>query len=532
MKPPKACTECRRTKRKCTRQNGQLGDSCDQCQLKHLKCTSCLTNVTARTLALLPNLTTIDIPVNVATRLVDHYLTKLHNRPQSLFHPATLKKQVQDGSVNKALLLSICSMGARFDAHDRIRSLESTYIGESKRLLLADLENICIENVQTCILIANLYAAHLNPSSEALFFRIGVNLLQIMEAGTLETETLIDREIRIRAWWTLYMADRWSSSSLGLAHQIRDTDIAVDLPMHEPVFESLSPDEMTLNVPWQPGLWAHKISLVRLFGPIKDLNHRSVHENIDNDEIESTVASLSKLLEEWEWTVPSSARLSTENLERYIEQGHGGAFVALHLGYHHYAALLYFRFLEPSASSSPLAAIYRAKCKFHASSYSDLVKLARQKENCQVIYPTVGHMAVVSSSILLHTLLFGVDEDVQPARDALKSNFEAILELRRYWPNTESMMHRLVTFQNYCLLSNDCRTHTLDGWMLRFLIHYSLPLGEKEVAPVTSAMDLDMDSFSARTQAVTEQGRYTEFDIENLMFDGAIAYDIDGSAAY
>jgi hypothetical protein len=425
-----------------------------------------LANVPPRGHALLPNLNptphqenSIDVSVDVAARLVDYYLTKLHNRPHSLFHPATLKKQVQDGSINKALLLSICSMGARFDTDDEIRSLENTYSNESKRLLLADLENICIENVQTCILIANLYAAHLNPSSEALFFRkryqknvllcrkltvltgIGVNLLQIMDVGTSSAaRRLIDREIRIRTWWTLYMADRWSSSSLGLTPQIRDSDIAVDLPIHEPIFESLSPDETKLNVPWQPGLWAHKISLVRLFGPIKDLNHRSVYGNIDHDEIESTVMALSKLLDDWEWTIPPNVRLSTENLERYIEVGHGGAFIALHLGYHHYATLLYFRFLEPAASSSPLAAIYRAKCKFHASSYSDLVKLARQKENCEVIYPTVGHMAVVSSSVLLHTLLFSVEEDVQPARNALKSNFEAILELRRYWPNTESMV--------------------------------------------------------------------------------------------
>ncbi|KAM0189097.1 hypothetical protein ACHAPI_010242 [Fusarium lateritium] len=536
MKPPKACHECRKTKRKCTRPSGQIGDPCDQCQVKNLRCTASLANVPPRIHTLLPNSSPprhrdspIDIPTDVAARLVDYYLTKLHNRPHSLFHPATLKKQVHDGSINKALLLSICSMGARFDQDDEIRSLEDSYNNESKRLLLADLENICIENVQTCILIANLYAAHLNPFSEALFFRMGVNLLQIMDAGAASAaRTLIDRELRIRAWWTLYMADRWSSSSLGLAPQIRDTDLAVDLPIHEPIFESLSPDETKLNVPWQPGLWAHKISLVRLFAPIKDLNHRSVYGNIDHDEIESTVAALSKLLEDWEWTIPPDVRLSTENLERYIEVGHGGAFIALHLGYHHYATLLYFRFLEP-ASSSPLAAIYRAKCKFHASSYSDLVRLSRQRANCEVIYPTVGHMAVVSSSVLLHTLLFSVDEDVQPARDALKSNFEAILDLRRYWPNTECMIHRLVTFQNYCLLSNDYKTHTLDGWMLRFLIQYSLPLGEKEITPVTSAMDLDMDSFSARTEAVTKQGRYTAFDFEDLMLDGIDMHDIVGS---
>lgn len=332
------------------------------------------------------------------------------------------------------------------------------------------------------------------------------------------------------------MADRWSSSSLGLPPQIRDTDLAVDLPMDETMFESLAPDQTKLNSPWQPGIWAHKISLVRLFGPIQDLNHRSVYGNVSAEELESSVASLSSLLENWEQTIPDDVKMNAENLQSHIQAGHGGAFVALHLGYHHYASLLYFRFLEPSASSSPFAALYRTRCKFHASSYSELLKLARRKDDCEVVYPTVGHMAVVSSSVLLHTLLFSEDEVLQDCRDALNANFEAILELKRYWPNTAPMVclsradyvgsaskltdhcqiHRLVTFQNFCLLSNDYRTHKLDGWMLRFLIEYSLPLGEKDVAPVTSGMDLDMDSFSARTQAVTEQGRYTTFETDGL----------------
>lgn len=267
-----------------------------------------------------------------------------------------------------------------------------------------------------------------------------------MNAGTCPpATTLVDREIRRRAWWTLYMADRWSSSSLGLPPQIRDCDLAVDLPMDETMFESLSPEETKLNSPWQPGIWAHKISLVQLFGPIQDLNHRSVYGNVGTEELESSVASLSRLLENWEWTIPHDVRMNAENLQRHIQAGHGGAFVALHLGYHHYATLLYFRFLEPTASSSASAELYRLKCKVHASSYSELLKLARQKENCEVIYPTVGHMAVVSSSVLLHTLLFSEDENLQDARDALNANFEAILELRRYWPNTAPMVCLRIT---------------------------------------------------------------------------------------
>lgn len=180
MRPPKACYGCRQSKRKCTRRSGRVGDACDQCQAKNLKCAGSLTSAAARPLPLLPRSqspiettqhSSVDVKPDIAVRLVDFYLTKLHNRPHSLFHPATLRAKVQDGSLKKALLLAICSMGTRFDDDDHIRSLENIYKDESKRLLLADLERICVENVQTCILLANLYAAHLNPSSEALFFR-------------------------------------------------------------------------------------------------------------------------------------------------------------------------------------------------------------------------------------------------------------------------------------------------------------------------------------------------------------------------
>jgi hypothetical protein len=262
-----------------------------------------------------------------------------------------------------------------------------------------------------------------------------------MDAGSCASgTTLIDLEIKRRTWWTLFMADGWSSSSLGLPRQFRGRELAVDLPMDEKLFESLNIDDTRLEVPWTPGIWAHKITLVQLFGPINDLNRRSVYGITTAEELETSVASLSKQLECWECLLPLDVKANEENLERHIQAGTGGAFVALHLGYHHYATLLYFRFLEPSVSPSPSADIYRNRCKFHASAYSNLLKLARQKKNCEVIYPTVGHMAVVSSSVLLHTLLFGEVGDLQSAREALNANFAAILELRRYWPNTAVMV--------------------------------------------------------------------------------------------
>lgn len=190
MKTPKACRQCRDSKRKCTRLAQAAGEPCDQCQKRSLSCTGIFgshpktpspavllpkqdleTRAEADTRTSHEDLGPADVSPGEAVVLVDYYLDKLHNRPASLFHPHRLRKQVRECSLNRALLLAICSMGSRFSPDEEIRAREISLMNESKRLLLADLENICLENVQTCIMIANLSAAHLKPSSEALFFR-------------------------------------------------------------------------------------------------------------------------------------------------------------------------------------------------------------------------------------------------------------------------------------------------------------------------------------------------------------------------
>jgi hypothetical protein len=44
------------------------------------------------------------------------------------------------------------------------------FSSEAKRLVKADLENICLENVQACILVGNICLAESNPDSESLYF--------------------------------------------------------------------------------------------------------------------------------------------------------------------------------------------------------------------------------------------------------------------------------------------------------------------------------------------------------------------------
>lgn len=458
-------------------------------------------------------LSTIDLPEQVIQELVSHYLSKIHDRPHSLFHPSTLRENIHNGHVSQALLFAICAMGSRFSRDPQIRLLESQLIFESKRLLKADLENICLENIQTCVLVANLCAAHSDTSTEALFFRIANGMANILWLTRFDSiDDLITREVKRRIWWTLFMADRWYSSGLGLSRQMKDFERETELPMDEQLFHSLTRFQQIIPTPWKPGLWAYMITLVELFGPIQDLNRKLVRGGYNEDEIEQQVQHLSRQLDLWLNGIPEDTKLNEDNFLYHLRRGTGGSFVALHLGFHHYSTLLYFQYLDTGRPEKATTNDYTNRCKHHASSVSLLLKRAGQQEDSEAVWPTVGHCLIVSSSVLLHTLLFG-DEQLSEVRSSLNSNFEALIELTRYYPCLKSMVNRLDKFQHMCLIAAHLPTYRVDKWMLRFLIEHSLPLEGQDSNLLAS---VELETLSAQIQRSAEQGRFTNFPFGEL----------------
>lgn len=179
----RSCQQCREAKRKCI--PGKDSDSvpcCSRCLRHHLACSHSQTQQLVRTrlearqpskeshtqTKAIDDFLADDGSVHL---LVHEYLAKIHGRPHSIFHAATLWKDIRERRVSKALILAICAMGAHVSTQPTLRSLEPLLTTESKRLLQIDLERVCLENIQTCILVANLCVAHENPSSEFLFFR-------------------------------------------------------------------------------------------------------------------------------------------------------------------------------------------------------------------------------------------------------------------------------------------------------------------------------------------------------------------------
>lgn len=256
----------------------------------------------------------------------------------------------------------------------------------------------------------------------------------------LENSPVIVRETSLRIWWSLYVIDRWCFSGLGLPRHMDYVDICSPLPMDDFTFDSLAYDQITLKAPCQPGIFAHMITLVHQFGPIQDINRTIAKGSMDATELGQRVEHIERRLESWRETLPADIQMTVQNLHSQQQDGQGGPFVALHLAYHHFSTLLYFHFLEKQQSTSSASGAYVSRCKSHAASFSSLLHLSRQMKGCEPNYPTVAHMTTVSSSVLVHTLLFGDLQELQKARRDLNMNFEGLLELQKYWPLTEVMV--------------------------------------------------------------------------------------------
>ncbi|KAF5241075.1 hypothetical protein FANTH_9292 [Fusarium anthophilum] len=255
------------------------------------------------------------------------------------------------------------------------------------------------------------------------------------------------------------------------------------------------------------------VTLIQHFGQIQGVNRAMAKGDMAPKVKCDAIKLIGQKLESWKASLPGNMQMTIQNIYSHQQNDLGGHFIGLHLVFHHLSALVYFNSLETKEQSYIGQQDHVALCKSHASSFSSLLHTSRQMTGCQQNYPTVGHMTTVASAVLLHTLLLGELEDIPKARQELNTNFEALIELGQYWPATEAMINRLMTFQKLCLLSTE--SHKLDGWMVRFLLEHSLGLMKRNLPIMPQTLDIESEDFTTRTNELLQQGRYTNFNIFN-----------------
>lgn len=260
--------------------------------------------------------------------------------------------------------------------------------------------------------------------------------------GLNEADDGVTRETKLRLWWTCYLVDTWASGGSGLPRQFDILNLAPRLPMDEEVFANMRPgDPDVLASEWKQGFWGYNVQMATIYSQITDLTKRIIHSDVwDEGGIEDAVRGLAVQLTAFEESLPIRMRYSQSNLTFQVERGLGRNFIALHLGLNHYATLLYYQYLDRNRPFTTNGAAYAARCKHHAIIFSEILQASRTHGGAEAIYNIVGHITVVSSSVLLHSYLFGNPDEIADIQERLESNFESLVQLRKYWLSVELMV--------------------------------------------------------------------------------------------
>jgi hypothetical protein len=195
---------------------------------------------------------------------------------------------------------------------------------------------------------------------------------------------------------------------------------------------------------WRPGLWGHMVQLVEIYTKIQQL-HKQLGETAEWDEVlmDKSVRGLESELDTFEQNLGPGLAFSLENLAVFVRRGLGSAFIAFHLGHHHYYTLLFYLYLDNRRPSTRNGKKYADRCKAHAAIICDVLKASREVPGAEALYNIVGHVTIVSSSVLLHTYLFGEPHELEDSKRRLESNLESLVQLRSYWPSVELMVRFL-----------------------------------------------------------------------------------------
>lgn len=291
---------------------------------------------------------------------------------------------------------------------------------------------------------ASLSVPELHPHADSSSPSVLANrMAQIAKLNTLDdSDDGITRDLKSRLWWTCYLTDTWASGGSGLPRQFNILNSAPRLPMDERVFNAMRPGDPDIPATeWTPGFWGYNVKLSCIYTQIADHLRMVVLTSAwDEEVIEDAVLELSVQLTAYEESLPLEMRYSPANLALQIERGFGRQFIALHLALNHYYTLLFYQYLDRSRPATTNGRAYAERCKQHAILFSGILHASRTQKGAEALYNIVGHVTVVSSSVLLHTFLFGNADEVQDMRERLESNFDSLVQLRKYWSSVELMV--------------------------------------------------------------------------------------------
>ncbi|CRG91314.1 putative transcriptional regulatory protein C417,09c [Talaromyces islandicus] len=265
----------------------------------------------------LPNRAYANLLLKVALRFLgnDYHLMLRKSTMDRM--EALYRNQSSDDPVFLCKLFALFSMGEMY-ANRRLASTKGSDIPGTgffvqAMSLLQDIHEEASVLYVEALLIISLFSLALNRTKTAYTYA-GMALRLCLTLGLHHNlpegypVSAVEREHRIRVWWSVYIIDRITSSKLGHPVTVRDSDIDVDLPS----MERLTPAEQE-EFSDPSHLVAH-VKLARITGDIiGDIYGRS-------DQAKAFVQSVQKILRSlrsWAETLPESVQISPGKPQKY-----------------------------------------------------------------------------------------------------------------------------------------------------------------------------------------------------------------------
>ncbi|GMF78644.1 unnamed protein product [Aspergillus oryzae] len=371
----------------------------------------------------------------VLHELVGLYFRHIHNIAHTMFHEPSFMHHMREGTASMKHVYGMCALAASGEVDHQRKHI---YVG-----------------------LARLHA----------------EALSLWGSATQSSSDAVIQEEYRRTCFSVRIATHWSASDMFMEPEDTCHSSEMVPEIDDVLFHTLTSAELLRKPPLAPtfrcDMWAQMARTLDIFTKINGLLRQLSRGVITLNDYCQEAPILEDRLNQWYENLPEHLTYSYDHLIFFLERHLGRTFLSMHIGYYHFRQMLFFPFLKAgvgreATTTEPKA----AKCNESAATVSEILNYATSLENCELDYFIYGHIAVVSSCVHLHSLLFSDDlSELFMARQRLILNFKFLMRVKSYWPIVDS--------------SNSCRNSmsdpfALDNWMARFLTEHSSCLAERQ----------------------------------------------------
>jgi hypothetical protein len=434
--------------------------------------------------------------------MLEHYVKLffryIHDPVLTIFHKPTFMMKFHERKIKGYILFFIASLAARFSNDPALQGIDPRERGRDffacgTRLLKLSIDEISIDTIHGCMLIAHYCSGYNCVEQEAVYVGVAIriaHLLHLQEEP--DTGDAVQDEVLRRAWSILFAADRWSALGNRIP-RITGFEYTIDRqparkPMPDIEFLQLTSDSNRSD--YTMGIWAPNRDLHDIASLIHSHQLAVLYDPTSSEASIERIDEISADLQRWQNNLPSNFKFNPQNIYLQNSLSYGAIFLGTHLSYHYNYVVLLYQFLSYSDLNSKR---YAEQLEYHASKISEIVRWSNKLPDCKLLYSVVSHILVISSSVHLHTLLYGNGKASRMAKEDLDTNFEHIMTLRRLWPAVDVSAARLRLFESACLTSNQ-NIWRMDRWLVKFLLHHTTYMDEdrrdEPLSPLTSYAEI------------------------------------------